>query len=61
VLNLRHSNALETPKTGQNDTILGLLFVQMHKMSVGQDRGAASGWRSRQESNLQTGLILLRY
>jgi len=31
VLNLRHSAGLQTPKTGQNDTILGVLFVQMHK------------------------------
>ena len=35
VLNLRHPTLLQTPKTGQNDTILGVLFVQMHKMSVG--------------------------
>jgi hypothetical protein len=35
VLNLRHLTLLQTPKTGQNDTILGVLFVQMHKMSVG--------------------------
>jgi len=27
---------LQTPKTGQNDTILGVLFVQMHKMGVGE-------------------------
>jgi hypothetical protein len=53
VLNLRHLTMLQTPKTGQNDTILGVFFVQMHKMSVGQDRGAASGWRPRQESNLR--------
>jgi hypothetical protein len=32
VLNLRHLTVLQTPKTGQNDTILGVLFVQMHKM-----------------------------
>jgi hypothetical protein len=32
VLNLRHSTVLQTPKTGQNDTNLGVLFVQMHKM-----------------------------
>jgi hypothetical protein len=32
VLNLRHLTVLKTPKTGQNDTILGVLFVQMHKM-----------------------------
>ena len=38
VLNLRHSAPLQTPKTGQNDTILGVLFVQMHKMLVGDTR-----------------------
>jgi hypothetical protein len=32
VLNLRHLTVLQTPKTGQNDTILGVLFVQMHKV-----------------------------
>jgi hypothetical protein len=32
VLNLRHLTVLQTPKSGQNDTILGVLFVQMHKM-----------------------------
>jgi hypothetical protein len=34
VLNLRHSTEPQTPKTGQNDTFLGVLFVQMHKASV---------------------------
>jgi hypothetical protein len=34
VLNLRHRARPQTPKTGQNDTILGVLFVQMHKMEV---------------------------
>jgi len=34
VLNLRHLTLLQTPKTGQNDTILGVLFVQMHKEGV---------------------------
>ena len=41
VLNLRHLTMLQTPKTGQNDTILGVLFVQMHKISVGQVFGLA--------------------
>jgi len=36
VLNLRHLTVLKTPKTGQNDTISGVLFVQMHKMEVGE-------------------------
>ena len=38
VLNLRHLTLLQTPKTGQNDTILGVLFVQVHKMGVGEAR-----------------------
>ena len=50
VLNLRHLTLLQTPKTGQNDTILGVLFVQMHKMLVGDARevlGAGGPGRSR--------------
>jgi hypothetical protein len=35
VLNLRHSTVLQTPKTGQNDPILGVLLVQMHKLIMG--------------------------
>ena len=40
VLNLRHRTVLQTPKTGQNDTILGVLFVQMHKMGWVRDNCA---------------------
>ena len=38
VLNLRHLIVLQTPKTGQNDTILGVLFVQMHKFRNAAER-----------------------
>ena len=53
VLNLRHNTAANSPKSGQNDTISAVFFVQMHKLSVGWDRHAAHGWRPRQESNLR--------
>jgi len=48
VLNLRHLTVLQTPKTGQNDTILGVLFVQMHKMLAGRAQVARVGsWPRR--------------
>jgi hypothetical protein len=44
VLNLRHLTVLQTPKTGQNDTILGVLFVQMHKMGGEAERRGHLQW-----------------
>jgi hypothetical protein len=53
VLNLRHLTVLQTPKTGQNDTILGVLFVQMHKMPNRHARAARVSTWLRQEANLR--------
>ena len=39
-LNLRHPTWLQTPKSGQSDTILGVLFVQMHKVGVTDEQRA---------------------